>query len=124
MFYSGMPQTICANNGVAILVANNWKFKLNIFRSERIKNNFKTNVYRIHTITGIFVLKNKKIVEIENSMTNYKQNLIKLLGRNMLQSVVFFNARVEKLAIPNIIDEFGEEALNKNGQELRLFNDQ
>lgn len=123
MIYNGKPQNERASSGVAILIDKKWKNKLHsyTFINDRILMT-RFNIERGHlTIIGVYAPEEGKKEDTEEFYENLQKQLHKWNKKDYLIIAGDLNARVGNINIPNVIGKFGEETINKNGEELKEF---
>lgn len=123
MVYSGVPQYKRAACGVAILLHNQWKSKIVSYSyiSERMVT-LRMKTERGHlTVVGVYAPEEGKYDET----LLFYESLQKVLNTHIRTDYVIvagdLNARVGSTPIPGVVGCFGEDVINRNGQELRQF---
>lgn len=123
MIYSGVPQNIRAKCGVAILVDNKWKTRIEYYTyvNERIIT-VRLKVDRGHlTIIGVYAPEEGKKQETEQFYEQLQETIEKVNKNDYMVICGDFNARIGNTPIPKIMGPNGEKCLNKNGQQLIQF---
>lgn len=123
LIYSGVPQDRRACSGVAILINNKWRSKIISYKyvNERIVT-VRLKIDRNYlNIVGVYAPEEGKI---EDTTIFYDKLQQELNGIKNTENIIIggdLNARVGNLPIPGIIGTFGENVINRNGEELRQF---
>jgi exonuclease III len=123
LIYSGVPQRVRAQSGVAILISHKWKNKTHSYKfiNDRIIT-VRHKVPRGYlTVIGIYASEEGRDEDsdefyetLQKEMNSTNKNDYLILGRDLY-------ARIGNNPIPDLIGTSSELTQNKNGQALRDF---
>ena len=122
MIYSGVDQHKRASSGIAILIDQKWKSKIESYTyiNDRIISvRFKT-CRNYLTVIGGYALKKGKKEETEEFYDTLQKEVYKWNKTDYL-IVSDLNARVGNNAIAGAVGVFGEQHKNSNGESLIMF---
>lgn len=123
MIYSGVDMTKRAQCGVAILIHNRWRNKIESYTyiNERLVIT-RLKISRGHlTIIGAYAPEEGKTEETELFYEELQKQINNISKGDYLIISGDLNARIGKIPIPEVVGAFGEDTLNRNGHELRHF---
>jgi len=123
MLYSRVSQKTRAQSGVALIINQKWTSRItnySLVNDRIITVGLKTNRRHI-TIIGVYAPEEGRQ---EETRRFYKQLQTDVDKYNKSDSLIIsgdLNARVGNQPIPNVVENFGEDCVNRNGQTLREF---
>jgi exonuclease III len=126
MVYSGVSPETRAQSGVALIIDHKWISRIvnYSFFNDRITVRLKTN--RGHTnIIGVYVYvyvpeegreeeTRRFYKQLQKEVDKYSKNDSLIISGDL-------NATVGNQPIPNVVGNFGEDCINRNGQALREY---